>query len=134
MQYQYMNPISFKRPLVHELVPWPQIFSARSAKTLAVARVLLTEQMGHPRLRSLGMYIWWKDCILLQVASYASGRMEVAPQDCLLLRHILWQRPEETEPISGHIIAQLTASGGLSQAEFVLKGALAVHLTRENCK
>ena len=35
----------------------------------------------------------------MQVAAYTSGRSQVAEYDCLLLRHILWQRPEEAERI-----------------------------------
>jgi len=34
-----------------------------------------------------------------QVAAYTSGRSRVSEYDCLLLRHILWQRPDEAERI-----------------------------------
>ena len=33
-----------------------------------------------------------KAVALMQVAAYTSGRSQVAEYDCLLLRHILWQR------------------------------------------
>lgn len=35
----------------------------------------------------------------LQVAAYTSGRSRVSEYDCLLLRHILWQRPDEADRI-----------------------------------
>lgn len=38
-------------------------------------------------------------CNAPQVAAYTSGRSRVAEYDCLLLRHILWQRPDESERI-----------------------------------
>lgn len=34
-----------------------------------------------------------------QVAAFTSGRSRVAEYDCLLLRHILWQRPDEADRI-----------------------------------
>ena len=40
-----------------------------------------------------------KAVALMQVAAYTSGRSRVAEYDCLLLRHILWQRPDEAERI-----------------------------------
>ena len=36
---------------------------------------------------------------LTQVAAYTSGRGRLAEYDCLLLRHVLWQRPDEAERI-----------------------------------
>ena len=35
----------------------------------------------------------------LQVAAYTSGRAAVSEYDCLLLRHCLWQRPDESQRI-----------------------------------
>lgn len=40
-----------------------------------------------------------KAVALMQVAAYTCGRSRVAEYDCLLLRHILWQRPDEAERI-----------------------------------
>lgn len=40
-----------------------------------------------------------KAVALMQVAAYTCGRARVAPYDCLLLRHVLWQRPDESERV-----------------------------------
>lgn len=41
-----------------------------------------------------------------QVAAYTSGRSRVAEYDCLLLRHVLWQRPDESERIYDWLLRQ----------------------------
>ena len=40
-----------------------------------------------------------KSVALLQVAAFTSGRSYVTPKDCMLLQHVLWNRPEEAEKI-----------------------------------
>ncbi len=40
-----------------------------------------------------------KSVALLQVAAFTSGRKYVTPKDCMLLQHVLWNRPEEADKI-----------------------------------
>jgi MoxR-like ATPase len=55
-------------------------------------------------------------CInILQVAAYCNGRDTVTEYDALLLQHVLWQRPEQSERIADWIIAQLSVDDGLKQ-------------------
>lgn len=44
---------------------------------------------------------------MLRVAAYCDGRTEVSEADCLLLQHVLWQRPEEAERIYDYLLKQL---------------------------
>jgi MoxR-like ATPase len=63
-----------------------------------------------------------KAVALLQVAAYTSGRAAVAPADALLLRHVLWQRPEESERIRDWLLAALASDDGLEQVQYLLSG------------
>ena len=57
-----------------------------------------------------------------QVAAYTNGRTSVSEYDCLLLRHILWQRPEESERIYDWVINALASDDGLKQPQYLLSG------------
>ena len=63
-----------------------------------------------------------KAVALMQVAAYSSGRTRLAESDCLLLRHVLWQRPEECERIYEWLLNKLVADDGLQQMQFLLSG------------
>lgn len=47
----------------------------------------------------------------VQVAAYTNGRTSVTLQDTLLLRHMLWSRPEDEERIHDWLVARLAAQG-----------------------
>lgn len=57
----------------------------------------------------------------LQVAAYTNGRETVSEYDCLLLQHVLWQRPGESQRIGDYLLAQ-TASDSGAQIELLLAG------------
>ena len=42
--------------------------------------------------------------------------------DCLLLQHLLWQRPEHADRINDWVISQLSVDDGLKQVEYLLSG------------
>ena len=56
------------------------------------------------------------------MAAYTNGRTSVSEYDCLLLRHILWQRPEESERIYDWVINALASDDGLKQPQYLLSG------------
>ncbi len=66
-----------------------------------------------------------------QVAAYTSGRSRVSEYDCLLLRHILWQRPDEAERIYDWLL-KWVASASFQYTFLVgidlLNGGAAMHL------
>ena len=59
----------------------------------------------------------------LQVAAFTSGRKRVSRFDCLLLQHVLWQRPAEGPRIGDYILQQLGAEDDLQQAEYLFQGS-----------
>ena len=59
----------------------------------------------------------------VQVAAYTSGRKAVTRHDCLLLQHVLWQRPAEAPRIGDYILKQLGAEDDMRQADYILQGA-----------
>lgn len=63
-----------------------------------------------------------KSVALLQVAAYSSGRTYVTPKDCMLLQHVLWQRPEESEKIYEWLLKALTQDEGMQQMQYLLSG------------
>ena len=65
---------------------------------------------------------------MLQVAAYTSGRDTVTLDDCLLLQHILWQRPEEASRISDWLLSQMAEDNGLEAANYILRGDIVVCL------
>jgi MoxR-like ATPase len=62
---------------------------------------------------------------VLQVAAYCNGRDKVSEYDCLLLEHILWQKPEHAPRIADWLLEQLSADDGNKQIEFLLSGLFA---------
>ena len=59
---------------------------------------------------------------LMQVAAYTAGRSRLENSDCLLLRHVLWQRPEEGERIYEWLLTSLASDDGLKQMQYLLSG------------
>lgn len=59
---------------------------------------------------------------LLQVAAHCNGRTSLSEYDCLLLQHILWQRPEQADRINDWIMSQLAVDDGLKQVQYLLQG------------
>ena len=57
------------------------------------------------------------------MAAYTSGRTRVSKFDCLLLQHVLWQRPAEGPRIGDYILQQLGAEDDLQSAEYLFQGA-----------
>lgn len=45
---------------------------------------------------------------MLRVAAYCDGRTAVSDTDVLLLQHVLWQRPDESERIYDYLLKQLS--------------------------
>ena len=62
------------------------------------------------------------------MAAYTSGRDTVTLDDCLLLQHILWQRPEEASRISDWLLSQMAEDNGLEAANYILRGESGVCL------
>jgi len=63
-----------------------------------------------------------KAVALMQVAAYCNGRNSVTEYDCLLLEHILWQRPEHAPKIHDWILNQLAVDDGMKQVQYLLSG------------
>jgi len=63
-----------------------------------------------------------KSVALLQVAAFTSGRSYVTPKDCMLLQHVLWNRPEEAEKIYEWLLKALTQDDGMQQLQYLLSG------------
>jgi MoxR-like ATPase len=59
---------------------------------------------------------------LMQVAAYTSGRDAVSMYDCLLLQHVLWQRPEEHGTIVEFLLSQMAEDDGFESADYIFKG------------
>ncbi|CAL8460551.1 g80 [Coccomyxa elongata] len=63
-----------------------------------------------------------KTLALLQVAAYTSGRLAVNKFDCLLLQHILWQRPDEAQRINDFLLERLAADSSTQQTDYLFNG------------
>ena len=65
------------------------------------------------------------------MAAYTNGRRSVTLYDCLLLQHVLWQRPEEAQRIGDWLLQELASDGtsGLQQLNFTLRRMRAAYLT-----
>lgn len=57
---------------------------------------------------------------MMQVAAYTSGRNVVSEFDCLLLQHVLWQRPDEADRIYDWLLNTMAADDGLQQMQYLL--------------
>jgi hypothetical protein len=49
------------------------------------------------------------------VAAYCNGRDKVSEYDCLLLEHVLWQKPEHAQRIGDWLLEQLSADDSNKQ-------------------
>eukprot|EP00879_Flechtneria_rotunda_P016353 GHRR01017110.1.p1 GENE.GHRR01017110.1~~GHRR01017110.1.p1 ORF type:complete len:436 (+),score=134.72 GHRR01017110.1:170-1477(+) len=56
-----------------------------------------------------------KAVALMQVAAFCDGRDMVTEYDCLLLEHILWQRPEHAPKIADWLLSHLAVDDGMKQ-------------------
>eukprot|EP00193_Tetraselmis_chui_P012111 CAMPEP_0177772146 /NCGR_PEP_ID=MMETSP0491_2-20121128/12044_1 /TAXON_ID=63592 /ORGANISM="Tetraselmis chuii, Strain PLY429" /LENGTH=555 /DNA_ID=CAMNT_0019289891 /DNA_START=116 /DNA_END=1783 /DNA_ORIENTATION=- len=63
-----------------------------------------------------------KSIAMLQVAAYTNGRSQVSEVDCLLLQHVLWNRPDLAERIYDYLLGQLAVDDGLKQVSYLLSG------------
>ena len=61
---------------------------------------------------------------LLRVAAHTNGRRSVSEFDCLLLRHCLWNRPEESLEIARWVNERVTTLQlqGIEQIQYMLAG------------
>ena len=67
----------------------------------------------------------------VQVAAYTNGRNTVSEYDLLLLQHVLWQRPEESQRITDYLLGQLASDSG-GQIDMLMQGALITQ--RQECQ
>jgi len=63
-----------------------------------------------------------KSIAMLQVSAYTNGRSQVSEVDCLLLQHVLWNRPDLCERIYDWVLGQLAVDDGLKQVQYLLSG------------
>jgi hypothetical protein len=56
----------------------------------------------------------------LQVAAFTAGRTAVNEYDALLMRHVLWSRPEDQDAIYDWLLGRLAVSGDLKQSNYLL--------------
>jgi hypothetical protein len=82
------------------------------------ARATVPRHMVSIYFRSRGLTGW----LLLQVAAYTSGRLAVNKFDCLLLQHILWQRPDEAQRINDFLLDRLAADSSTQQTDYLFNG------------
>ena len=59
----------------------------------------------------------------LQVAAHTSGRDSINKFDCLLLQHMLWQRPEESQRILDFLLERLAIESSTQQTDYLFDGA-----------
>ncbi len=71
---------------------------------------------------SLNFPMFGSSCVVpMQVSAYTNGRREVSIEDCLLLQHLMWQKPKEADRIQEWLLAQLAAATELKQCQALLK-------------
>lgn len=56
------------------------------------------------------------------MAAYTSGRTQISRYDCLLLKHVLWQQPDEARRIEEWLLKNLATSDGVGQSEYLFQG------------
>ena len=59
----------------------------------------------------------------MQVAAHTNGRDSINKFDCLLLQHILWQRPEESQRILDFLLERLAIESSTQQTDYLFDGA-----------
>lgn len=62
---------------------------------------------------------------LLKVAAYTAGRAQVSIYDCLLLQHVMWQRPEDADKVQRFLLERLAGDQGSEQTSYLLQGLFA---------
>lgn len=62
---------------------------------------------------------------LAQVAAYANERTVVTEYDALLLRHVMWSRPEDSERVYDWLLGRLAADSDLRQSNYLLSSLFA---------
>lgn len=63
-----------------------------------------------------------------QVAAYTSGRSAVNKFDCLLLQHVLWQRPDEAQRINDFLLDRLAVDASTQQTDYLFNGVRPLRL------
>jgi hypothetical protein len=56
----------------------------------------------------------------VQVVAYTNGRSMVTPLDTLMLRHILWSRPEDGDRIYDWLLSRIASGGTDVQSNYLL--------------
>jgi hypothetical protein len=62
----------------------------------------------------------FEGCNGLQVAAFTAGRTAVSEYDALLMRNVLWSRPEDQDAIYDWLLGRLAVSGDLKQSNYLL--------------
>eukprot|EP00793_Prasinoderma_coloniale_P001833 PRCOL_00003639-RA len=62
---------------------------------------------------------------MLKVAAYTAGRSQVSMYDCLLLQHVMWQRPEDATKVQRYILERLAGDQSMDQTSYLLQGLFA---------
>lgn len=88
------------------------------AQLIAGLREHLQEQCEPPVYVSDRRLV--KAVSMLKVAAYTDGRTRVNEFDCLLLRHVLWQRPEEREYVQDYLLDRTVELKGSQQLRYLL--------------
>ena len=57
-----------------------------------------------------------------QVAAHTNGRDTINKFDCLLLQHMLWQRPEESQRILDFLLERLAIESSTQQTDYLFDG------------
>jgi len=86
-----------------------------SATTLPYSSVVLSQCTTGERTR--------RPARRAQVAAFTSGRAAVSRFDCLLLQHVLWQRPDEAPRIADWLVARLAVGDSLKSLDYSFAGA-----------
>lgn len=58
----------------------------------------------------------------IQVAAYTDGRNCVTQYDCILLRHIFWNQPDESERIYEWLLGRIVFDDNIAQVQFLISG------------
>lgn len=54
------------------------------------------------------------------MAAYSAGRTAVNEYDALLMRYVLWTRPEDQAQVYDWLLARLAVAGDLKQSNYLL--------------
>lgn len=59
---------------------------------------------------------------MLRVMAYTCGRTQVNEYDCLMLQHVMWNRPEECDAIREWVLDRIAVDKGTNQVSYLLNG------------